>query len=80
VVVQEVSWDNGGNVTAGDYIFFCGKENENHQQDFFVHHRIVSAVKRAELVNDRMPYIVLRGRWCGIIVLNVHAPSKENMR
>jgi hypothetical protein len=22
-------------------------------------------------------YIVLRGRWCNIIVLNVHAPSKD---
>jgi hypothetical protein len=25
-----------------------------------------------------MSYIVLRGRWCNIIVLNVHVPSKEN--
>ena len=25
----------------------------------------------------RMSYIVLRGRWCNIIVLNVHAPSEE---
>ena len=24
-----------------------------------------------------MTYIVLRGRWCNIIVLNVHAPSGE---
>ena len=30
-----------------------------------------------EFVSDRMPYIVLRGRWCNIIVLNVHAPSEE---
>jgi len=38
----------------------------------------VSAVKRIELVSDRMSYIVLRGPWCNIIVLNVHAPSEEN--
>ena len=44
---------------------------------FFVHHRIVSAVKRVEFVNDRVSYIVLRGRWCNVIVLNVHALSKE---
>jgi len=44
---------------------------------FFEHHRIVSAVKRAEFVSDRMSYIVLRGRWCNIIVFNVHAPSEE---
>jgi len=24
-----------------------------------------------------MLYIVLRGRWCNIIVLNVHAPSED---
>ena len=44
---------------------------------FFVHQRIASVVKRVEFVNDRMSYIVLRGRWCNIIVLNVHAPSEE---
>ena len=44
---------------------------------FFVHHRIVSAVKRVEFVSDRMSYIVLRGCWCNIIVLNVRAPSEE---
>ena len=32
---------------------------------------------RVEFVSDRMSYIVLRGRWCNIIVLNVHAPSEE---
>ena len=44
---------------------------------FFVHHRIVSAFKRVEFVSDRMSYIVLGGRWCNIVVLNVHAPSEE---
>jgi hypothetical protein len=28
-------------------------------------------------LNDRKSYIVLRGRWCNIIVLNMHAPTKE---
>jgi len=44
---------------------------------FFVHHRIVSAVKRVEFVSDSMLYIVLRGPWCRVIVLNVHASSEE---
>jgi len=37
----------------------------------------VSAVKRVEFVRDRMSYIVLRGRQCNIIVLNVYVPSEE---
>jgi len=49
----------------------------NWEQDFFVHHRIVSAFKSVEFFSDCMSYIVLRGRWCNIIVLNVHAPSEE---
>jgi len=45
--VQEVSWDKGGTVRAGDYNFFYGKGNENHQlgTGFFIHHTTVSAVK-----------------------------------
>jgi len=39
--------------------------------------RIVSAAKKIEFVSDRVSYIVLRGRWCNIIVLNMPAPSGE---
>jgi len=41
---------------------------------FLVRHRIVSAVKRVDFVRDRVSYIVLRGRWCDINALNIHAP------
>jgi hypothetical protein len=42
-----------------------------------VHKRIISAVKRVLFVSDRMSHIILRGRWCHIIVLNVHAPTED---
>jgi endonuclease/exonuclease/phosphatase (EEP) superfamily protein YafD len=41
-----------------------------------VHKRIISAVKKVEFVNDRMSYTILRGHWCHIIVLNLHAPTE----
>jgi len=51
-----------------------GKRNENQLgAGGFVHDRIVSAVKREGFVSDRMSYIALRGHWCNITVLNVHA-------
>jgi hypothetical protein len=40
---------------------------------------IVSADKRIEFVTDRMSYIILRGYWCDIIVLNVHAPTEDKI-
>jgi exonuclease III len=47
VGVQEVRWDKEGTVRAGEYAFFYGKGQENHQlgTGFFVHHRMVSAIK-----------------------------------
>jgi hypothetical protein len=43
-----------------------------------VQKRTLSAVKWAEFVGDSdMSYIILRGRWCHIIVLNVHASTED---
>jgi exonuclease III len=38
---------------------------------------IVGGCWRVAFVSDRMPYIILRGHWCHIIVLNVHAPTED---
>jgi len=37
----------------------------------------VSAVQRVEFVSNSVSYVVMRGRWCNIIVLNLHATSEE---
>jgi hypothetical protein len=77
--VQEVRWEDCGTEPEGEYIFLYGKGDENNElrTSFFVQKRIIPAVKRVEFVNDRMSYIILRGTWCDNIVLNVHAPPKD---
>jgi hypothetical protein len=44
---------------------------------FFVHKRVISAIKRVVCVTDRMSYIMLRSCLLHIIVLNVHAPTED---
>jgi hypothetical protein len=65
LVGVQVRWDRGGTKRAAEYTFFYGKKNENHELGtrFFVHRRLISAVKRVEFVSDRMSYIIIRGCW-----------------
>jgi hypothetical protein len=79
VGVQEVRWEGEGYQTVDNYLVIYVKGNVNNQlgTGFFIHNRIIPAVKWVELVNDRVSYITLKGHWCDIILLNVHAPTED---
>jgi hypothetical protein len=44
---------------------------------FFVYNRIISAVNMVEFVSNRISYITMKGRWCDIIVINVHDTTED---
>jgi hypothetical protein len=79
VGVQQVRWEKGGTKRAENYTFFYGQGNGDHQlgTGFVLHKRIVSAVRRVEFISDIMSCIILKCRWCNIIVLNVHDTCED---
>ena len=62
-----------------NYTILCGNENENLLLGtrFFIQNGIISAVKTAESVSNRVLYTVLRGCWCDDMVGNVHSTVKN---
>ena len=79
--VHEVRWDKKWQCKRKGLYFFLRKRKLKSSigNRIFVHHRIVSAIKREEFVSDRMTYIVLRGRWYNIIVLNVYGKRRRKV-
>jgi exonuclease III len=80
VGVDEGRWDRGGAETAGEYTVFYRKGNENQESGtgFLYKRRTYQQLRRQSLF-DRMSYVILRGRWCDGIVLNVHAPTEDKI-
>jgi exonuclease III len=78
---QEVRCDRGGTASAGEYTFFYGNRNGNHElgTGFLIRKRIISAVNKLEFVSDRMLYIILRDCWCDVIILIVHTPTENKI-
>jgi hypothetical protein len=81
VEVGNGRWDRGDSERAGENTFFYEKRSESHElgTHFFAHKRIISAVKRVEFVSIRMLYIILRVRWCDVIVMKVRVATEDKV-
>jgi exonuclease III len=80
VGVQDVRWDKVGTIPAGKYTFFYRKRNENHELGIgFLYTKENHISSYEGRVCDRMSYIIPSGRWCDIIVLNVHALTEDKI-
>jgi Endonuclease/Exonuclease/phosphatase family. len=79
VGVHKVRWEGSGTLESGYYTLFYWEGNANHQlgTGYFLHRPIRSVDKKVEFIGDCVSCITLKGRWCDIIVLNVHAPSED---
>jgi exonuclease III len=78
VGVQEVRWEDRGTEPAGKYMFFYKKGNENHElgTGFLCTRESYQQLRGSSLLLIGY-HITLRGHWCHIIVLNVHAPTED---
>jgi hypothetical protein len=54
-----------------------GMRTMNWVQGFLYIRESYQQLKKVEFVSDRVSYIILRGRWFHIIVLNVYAPTED---
>jgi hypothetical protein len=64
VALQEVRRDETGNQPADDYTFLYGFEHVNHRlgTGYLVKQGIIAAAKRVKFINDRISYVIQRGR------------------
>jgi hypothetical protein len=55
--------------------------NENHElgTGFFVRESIISAVRKLQLISNRISDIILRGLWCDIFLLNIHGRTEDKI-
>jgi hypothetical protein len=78
LVGVQVRWAGGGTEPAEEHTFFYGKGNENHELGigFLCTRQSYQQLRGLNLL-VRMSYIILRGHWFHIVVLNIHAPTED---
>jgi len=78
VGVQEVRWEVIGTLESGNYTLFYVEGNANHQlgTGILFMRKLAQQLKGWNLLMT-MFHVLLKGRWCHIIVANLHGLSED---
>lgn len=77
LAVQETRWPGIRNLkTQKATFFYCGGNSHEKGVGFLVSDNILSAIKTFVPINDRICYIVAKGRWFDIAFINCYAQRR----
>ncbi|XP_008179458.1 craniofacial development protein 2-like [Acyrthosiphon pisum] len=80
LALQEVRWPNKGSVTKENMTLFYSETDNGARENgvvFIVHDCLLPHVKIFEPVNDRICYIILKGKYFDIAVISCYGPTEE---
>jgi len=80
LALQEVIWLNKGNLTKENMtLFYSGTDNGVRENGvgIIIQERLLPHVKVFEPVNDRICYILLKGKYLNIAVISCYGPTEE---
>jgi hypothetical protein len=78
VAIQESRWTGQGEISGGKHIlYYGGADKHSLGTGFVINKKLVPAICDVQFVNDRLSFLVMRGKWYKYIFINVHCPTEE---
>lgn len=80
VALQEVGWPGNGSVKSGNYtLLYSGSRSNRHEYGvgFLVSDSILPNIKSFTATNERMVFVLVKGKIWDIALLNFYAPMED---
>ncbi|KAI5737941.1 hypothetical protein M8J77_000982 [Diaphorina citri] len=78
LAIQETRWIGTGNIDKGDYKFiYGGTDKHTFGTGFLIKKRFQNSIQDVKFINDRISYLIIRGNFKPIFILNAHAPTED---
>jgi len=79
-ISREVRWPENGSVKSGNHtIFYSGSRSNRHEYGvgFLVSDSILPNIKSFTAINERMAFVLVKGKIWDIALLNWYAPTED---